>query len=515
LPIDLNRALARTHPALPPLLRRIGAAIDPPIWAVGGFLRDVLAGRRLYDLDLALPQGTRVAAEKAATALAGHAFLVDLERNTYRVVLPDGSPLASIDFTLLRAPSIEADLAARDFTLNAMAAELLPDGLGPLIDPFGGRRDIRRRVVRMVSPAALASDTLRLLRAVRLATELGCEIETETLAAIRERATSVLSSAAERQRAELMRIFATGEAARGLRLLDAAGLLDVIFPEMTPAKGVGQPERYHYYDVFDHCIETVAVLDAVLSPGRPARPGAAVLRRQFRQRLRPFGLDTYFAGKTGATTFLALTKFAAFLHDVAKPQTKAADASGRVRFLGHSREGARTAEAVCRRLRFGSRETHFVSRLVEEHLRPMQLSQTGEPSERAIYRFFRDLGEAAPACLVLSLADAAAALGPRLTPERWRTGVSYVGYVLARGRAQAQKAGAGEAWGKQKRHFVSGDTLIRELGIGPGPEVGRLQSVIDEAAAAGEIATEEEAVRLARTLRAEWARAGPGGVGVA
>jgi poly(A) polymerase len=497
------------------VLRRVAVAVDPPVWAAGGFVRDLVAGRRPYDLDLVLPRGTRLAAERAAHALGGHAFLMDDERETYRVVPPEGSPLASVDFTLLRGPTIEADLAARDFTLNAMAAELRPDGLGPLIDPLGGRRDVRQRQLRLVSPAALAGDTLRLLRAVRLATELGYEIEPDTLSAIRSSARSVLSAAAERRRDELLRVFATRQAARGLRLLDAAGLLDVIFPEMTPAKGVGQPERYHYYDVFEHCIETVAVLDAVLPGARPAPPAASALRAPFRRGLRAFGLDAYFAEKTGAATRLVLTKFAAFLHDVAKPQTKAADASGRVRFLGHSQEGARTAEAVCKRLRFGSRETHFVSLLVEEHLRPMQLSQGGEPSERAVFRFFRDLGEAAPACLVLSLADAAAALGPRLTPGRWQAGVSYVRYVLARGRAQAEKAGAGGAWGKQKRHFVSGDTLIRELGIGPGPEVGRLQSAIDEAAAAGEIATEEEAVRLARTLRAGWTRAGTERAGVA
>src|SRR5581483_2158082 len=171
---------------------------------------------------------------------------------------------------------------------------------------------VRQRLLRLVSPAALAADTLRLLRAVRLATELGYEIEPDTLSAIRSSARSVLSAAAERRRDELLRVFATRQAARGLRLLDAAGLLDVIFPEMTPAKGVGQPERYHYYDVFEHCIETVAVLDAVLPGARPAPPAASALRAPFRRGLRAFGLDAYFAEKTGAATRLVLTKFAAF-----------------------------------------------------------------------------------------------------------------------------------------------------------------------------------------------------------
>jgi putative nucleotidyltransferase with HDIG domain len=214
--------------------------------------------------------------------------------------------------------------------------------------------------------------------------------------------------------------------------------------------------------------------------------------------LAPFGLASYFREAAGGQSRLVLTKLAALLHDVGKPQTKTREADGRVRFLGHSEAGAQLGRAVCRRLRLGNKETHFVTRLIEEHLRPAQLSQSGAPTDRAVFRFFRDLGEAAPACLVLSLADAAAAAGPRLTLARWRAQLAYIAYVFA--RAAAQEHAAAGAGRRGKRHFVSGDRLIRALEIAPGPEVGRLLDALDEAAATGEVKSEEEAIELARRL---------------
>ncbi|HEY7269404.1 MAG TPA: HD domain-containing protein [Dehalococcoidia bacterium] len=513
---DLNQALARNAPELEPTLQRIAGLAPAPAWAVGGLVRDLLAGRSPADIDLAIDGPPRAFAEAIAAYVGGSPFPLDEERGAYRIALPSPLPLMRegpgvgvIDVSPLRGPTIEADLAARDFTIDAMGAALSPAGLGPLIDPTGGRDDLRRSRVRMTSASALDEDPLRLLRAVRLATELGFAIESTTAAAIRERAPRLLEAAGERQREEVVRLFASSDAARGLRLLDATGLLDVLFPESAAGRGVEQPGDYHYYDVLDHGIEAVAVLDGLLSGANEQRPSPRegrhktrmapklpAMRDGFSRTLARFPLAAYFTEAVGGHSRLVLTKLATFLHDVSKPETRTTDASGRVRFLGHPEKGAAVARAVCRRLRFGNRETAFVLRLVEEHLRPAQLSQSGAPTERAIFRFFRDAGEAAPAVLVLSLADAASAVGPRLTAARWQAQCNYVAYVLERGLGQALT----EPFGGGKRHFVSGDTLIRELDLVPGPNVGRLLAAIDEAAAGGELTTREEAIDLARTL---------------
>jgi poly(A) polymerase len=277
--------------------------------------------------------------------------------------------------------------------------------------------------------------------------------------------------------------------------MDHLGLLEILLPELTAGRGVTQPGQFHHYDVFDHGVEALSVCDWLLGPGEPEGRARRGMRRAYREVLGAFALEDYFRLTLGAHSLRSLTKLATLLHDVAKPQTRSVDEDGRVRFLGHSEEGARVVLSICRRFRFGGRESAFVGRLVEEHLRPAQLSQSGTPTDRAIFRFWRSLGDAAAACLVLSLADAAAAIGPGLTLERFTGHLAYLRYVLERSRSQTAKVGG--------RHFISGDTLIQALDLRPGPEVGRLLAAIDEAAATGEVLDEEGAIELARGLRAK------------
>jgi poly(A) polymerase len=227
---------------------------------------------------------------------------------------------------------------------------------------------------------------------------------------------------------------------------------------------------------------------------QPTKTDRDWLGPAFREGLAAFDLEAYMAEGIGSWTRLGLTKFATLLHDVAKPETKSTEADGRIRFLGHPEQGADKARAICKRLRFGSRETHFVCRLIEEHLRPTMLAQAGSlPSRRALYRFFRDLGEAAPACLVLSLADAAAATGPRLQPDRWRSHVAYAAFVL---EAEALLNIPAE----KSDRLISGRDLIDELGMAPGPDLGRVLDAVDEAIAVGDVRTREEALEMARRL---------------
>ena len=139
-----------------------------------------------------------------------------------------------------------------------------------------------------------------------------------------------------------------------------------------------------------------------------------------------------------------------------------------------------------------------MAHLVEEHLRPTQLSPRREmPSKRALYRFFRDLGDAAPACLILTLADGAAAMGPRMTDERWQGMSRYMGMVLSQAEEQQLQAGP--------TRLITGDDLMAELGLAPGPVLGRLLDVIDEGFNAGEIETREAALTEARRLLESWA----------
>lgn len=461
-------------------------------YVVGGSLRDLLLGRALTDLDLAVEGDSVGFARALADRLSGHFVLLDAGRGTARAVL-DASPVPVLDVALLQG-GIEQDLGRRDFTIDALAAPV--DALAAeegcdIIDPHGGLRDLEQRTVRLVSEQALLDDPLRLLRAVRLAVQLDCSIAPETAAAVERYAGLIHTAARERQRDELVRCFASPRAAHALRLLDGLGLLERIVPEVTAGRGVEQPKEHHW-DVFEHNIETVAALDFMLAEAGPAEARAAPFRRALWEALDflPELRDYLSAEPSEGRSRAVLIKLAGLLHDVAKPETRAPDGTGRIRFFGHAERGAETSTRIMRRLRFSRRETEFVALMVEEHLRPGQLSQEGPPSRRALFRFFRDTGDAAEGILLLSLADALAARGPSMELERWRGHVSYIAHVLARRHEEETIA--------RPARLLTGDGIMSALGIGPGPEVGRLLDALEEAQGAGEVSTREQAIEFVR-----------------
>lgn len=505
-------SMTETHLQPDEALHHLLAALSdvaPAAWLVGGAVRDLASGRTPVDLDIAVPANANAAAQAIAASLGGTAFDLDAERGVARVALADTSTVDYIDVSSFDS-GIAADLGRRDFTIDAMAAQLLPGGeLAPVLDPHGGIADLEHHVVRMVSGAAFADDPLRLLRGVRLAVELDCEIEDATFDAMRQHATLLQNAAFERQRDELMRMFSTDRGAVAVRLLDALGLLDLVLPELTPARSTNQPVSHHVWDVFNHSVETLAALDQMLArePVKPTRRNQQYaslvtaqrpwLRGEIAEQLAWFDLPGYLDEAPGGTPRRSLLKLAGLLHDVSKPETKTIDARGNTHFFGHPEQGAVKTEEICRRLRLGNRDTAFVARLVEEHLRPTQLSDRRTlPSHRAVYRFFRDLGEAAPACLLLTLADATGATGPRLQPERWRGHVAYMSHVLSEGLAQVEEQ-------QTQPKLIDGRDLMQTLGLDQGPEVGRLLNAIEEARAAGEVSSRDEALSLASQMLLE------------
>jgi poly(A) polymerase len=283
-----------------------------------------------------------------------------------------------------------------------------------------------------------------------------------------------------------------------LRLADRLGLLDVLIPELIPAKGCVQPKE-HYYDVFNHLVETVTVLDAVLGPEPAAPPwseryhvlwGSIPEAATVRSR--------YTEAVAEGRTYGGLLKLAGLLHDVSKPETRAVQPNGRVRFFGHDDLGARKAAQIMERLRYTSREIRLVELLIKDHLRPGQLSSGRSlPTRRALYRFYRDQGDAVPDLLLLNLADHAAARGPSLPEDAWAGHVAYIAWILAQGAQD-------EALVKPPR-LVTGNDLMVELNLQPGPQIGRLLEELNEAQAVGRVRTREQALKLARRLALTWA----------
>jgi poly(A) polymerase len=189
------------------------------------------------------------------------------------------------------------------------------------------------------------------------------------------------------------------------------------------------------------------------------------------------------------STRRSLVKLAALLHDITKPQTKAFDENGRMRFLGHPEAGADVAAEILERLRFSAKEIKLVSLMVKYHLRPTQMSQDNMPTGRAIYRYFRDVGDVGIDTLYLSLADHLATRGPELLPDQWEYHTNLVTYILKEHFKQKKTA---------PLKLINGNDLINVFGMKPGAEMGELLESIREAQASGELTTRDEALEFVR-----------------
>jgi poly(A) polymerase len=365
----------------------------------------------------------------------------------------------------LRDDDIGADLSARDFTINAMAEPLAG---GDVLDPHGGRADLEARVVRMVSAGALTEDPLRSLRAVRLVTELDLALDPATGAAVEANAAAIDQVAPERVFGELKRVVTADRARTGLELMDRFGLLAAVLPELHALKGVEQ-NVFHHADVYEHTLE---VLEAVARLEASDDEIGAVLRR-------PLGDELSHGGGM---------RFAALLHDAAKPATRAVTPGGRVTFIGHDTAGADLARAVLRRLRASQRMSDYVAALTLHHLRLGFLVHETPLDRRAIWRYLRATAPYSAEVTIFTIADRLATRG-RNADEAIAAHVALAREVL--GHALAERP---------SEPLIRGNELARELGIATGPRLGELLAQLEEDRFAGAIATRADAIARAREL---------------
>ncbi|HXY74987.1 MAG TPA: HD domain-containing protein [Dehalococcoidales bacterium] len=488
LPMQFERNLISTKTRR--LLNRIAVFLksrDAKAYLVGGYVRDILLKRKTADIDIAVKGNALELAKPLAEKLGGTFVPLDMKNRVARIVLKDAAR-TEIDFTSFRG-KIEADLERRDFTINAIAIDLdevAGSGNIQLIDPLNGINDLDNRVVRSASETAFSDDPVRVLRAVRFQTELGFRIDRHTGALAKKAASFLNQCAGERIREELMRLLDASHDAQTILYVDKLGIINAAFPEMIRARGVTQPVEHHW-DVYDHSLKCVGAVDYVLHSGGwdyddkwilKAIPWPAVCPRYFSKQV------------ASGSTHRSLMKLAALLHDIAKPQTKAPDKNGRMRFLGHPEQGAEIVENIMERLHFSSKEAKFVTVMVKYHLRPTQMGQP--PTSRAIYRFFRDTGDAGLAVLYLSLADHLATRGPGLIPEGWKEHTNIVRCIIKEHFRRDRI--------EPPRKLVDGHDLINVFGLKPGPKLGKLLEAVREAQATGELTNRQQTLDYIRNV---------------
>ncbi|HEX7343138.1 MAG TPA: HD domain-containing protein [bacterium] len=443
------------HPALREVIR-MARQMELPLYLVGGAVRARLhrPEAEIDNADLLVIGDARAFAEAAAAHFKSRAVVVNPHFNTVLVPLKDLELEISGPRDLLKSPPpvlplpsdpLQRDLMLRDFTINTMAEQLSPK-ITKIVDPCKGQADLAARVIRTPIEASvtLREDPLRIMRAARLAAQMNFSIAPELLQAMHDERRLLPEVSAERKTGELLKILQTKKPSIGFKLLYMTGVLEVVFPDIAALAGLKQDKRHRHKDVFEH---TLKVVDSVAE-----------------------------------TDGNLATRIAALLHDVGKPATRRYDPEAGWTFHGHEVVGERAVKRLGREWRLPGALTEDVSKLVRLHMRPINLTDEGV-TDSAVRRLGAQAGEHIDALLTLCRADVTSS-----DPGRVKKYLANFEKVVEHIQAVEEK--------DQLRSFqspVRGEVIMAETGLEPGPLVGKLKKLIEEAILEGEIPNEYEA----------------------
>ena len=447
-------------------------------WLVGGAVRDellgVVAADEATDIDLAL-DGDPASAAQALRRRAGAgvaAFQLSDEFGGWRVA-GDGW---QVDCIPLQGGGLEEDLRSRDLTINAIARPLAG---GDLVDPTGGVSDLEGGLLRMAGPGSFGLDPLRVLRLARFAAQLGMEVDPSTLAAAAQAAPGLDGVAAEREFQELSLLLSSDRPRAGLEVVAGTGAEEVVLPELAALRGVEQT-RYHHLDAHGHTLEVVERSAALEADPAPA---AGDRSDEVKALLGEPLAD-------GLTRGQAL-RWAALLHDIAKPQTRVVSDEGRVGFPGHDREGARMAREILGRLRASDRLAGYVAAMTEAHLLLGFLVHQQPIDSGMRFDYLSACDPVEVDVTLLSVADRMATRGRKADEA-----------IAAHMEVATPMLLAALDWRRDGRPSspIPGDELAGELGIEPGPQLGELLRGVERAVYTGEVQGREDAVAWARAV---------------
>jgi len=444
-----------THPIFP-LVAREAKQLGVPAYVIGGFVRDLLLKRPSKDIDIVclgsgieLAEAVGRAAEVPVTVFKnfGTAMLriddwevefVGARRESYR---------ADSRKPLVEDGTLEDDQNRRDFTINAMGISLNAPDFGMLVDPFEGVKDLKRKIIRTpLDPTiTFSDDPLRMMRAVRFAAQLQFDIEPDTFEAITRMKDRISIVSRERITDELNKIILAEQPSYGFKLLYHAGLLDLIFPELVALRGVETIENKGHKDNFYH---TLQVLDNVAVRSK----------------------DLWL-------------RWAALLHDIAKPATKRFDQRVGWTFHGHEELGSRMVPTIFRNMKLPLDERmRFVKKLVRLHLRPIALVKE-QITDSALRRLLYEAGDDLEGLMLLCRAD--------ITSKNYEQVKKHIANF---DRVERKLHDLEER--DKLRNFqpvITGEMIMETFGLPPCQEVGLIKTAVREAILEGTVANTLEA----------------------
>ena len=441
------------------LAGKLGVERGHDIYVVGGYVRDLFLGRPLKEIDFMVVCDGVEFAEALAKKLKVKKIVPFPKFSTAKI------PYKAIPIEVAAARSesyekgsrkpkkvvytdLQGDLLRRDFTVNALAVDLHPDRFGELNDPYGGISDLKAKLLKTpLNPnETFSEDPLRMMRAAYFAAALDFTIDEQCFNAIHEQAQRISIVSQERVTAELIKILSTNKPSIGLIILQKTGLMKYVFPEIDDMYGLEQTKEWHHKDIFYH---TMQVVD-----------NAAQLSDKMKLR------------------------FAALVHDIAKPKTRKVDSKKGYTFHGHDAVGERILNKVAKYLKLPNELRDYLKKLTLLHLRPIAIVNN-EVSDSAIRRVIVAAGDELDDLMTLCRADITTR-----NPNRVKKYLQNFEIVESK-MSNVEERDALRAF----QSPVRGKEIMESCGLSEGKEVGKIKQAIEEAILNGDIENEYEAAK--------------------
>jgi len=438
------------------LLSELAEEMDLSVYVVGGYVRDLLRRHEGTDLDFVVVGDALKFCEAFKKNHRTKSYIAYPRFSTCMLEYKNHK----LEFVSARTETYErtsrkprvkkadllSDLSRRDFTINAIAMDISKEKFGELTDPYQGSEDLRKGLIRTPREPhqTFSDDPLRMMRAVRFASQFNFKIDPSTFQAVCQAAGRLSIISQERITAEFNKIMLSAKPSTGLLLLDETGLLHQFFPEFEKTRGVEQREKYHHKDVFYH---TLQVIDQVAE----------------------------------VSDKLAL-RLAALLHDIAKPKTKRFSRETGWTFYGHEVIGEKMSASILHRLKYSKETISYVKKIVRLHLRPMALVSE-EVTDSAIRRLLVMAGDHFDDLMLLCRADITSK-----NPEKVKRYLKNYQIVIEKSREVEEK--------DKLRAFkspVNGNEIMTLFNLEPGPQIGIIKKFIEERILSGEIPNEHDA----------------------
>lgn len=437
----------------------LGRDLNIDVYVVGGYVRDIFLGRKLKEIDF-MVVGDGVAFARQLANKLGVKKIVPFPKFSTAKIPYKQIPLEvaaarteSYD-THSRKPKevvytdLKGDLIRRDFTVNTLAVDLMPDRFGELHDPLGGIQDLQKKQLRTpLDPnETFHEDPLRMMRAAYFVSALKFELDSQCLKAIKKQADRIKIVSQERITAELIKILSTNQPSIGLILLQDAGLMKYVFPEIDAMFGLEQSKEWHHKDIFYH---TMQVVD-----------NSAKLSDKMELR------------------------FAALVHDIAKPVTRRVNHQKGYTFHGHDAVGERIVEKIAKRLKLPNDLKNYLKNLTMLHLRPISLVKK-EVTDSAVRRLMASAGDKLDDLMILCRADITTRNPNRVKKymHNFEIVEGKMSSVVERDKMRAFQSP------------VRGDEIMEICGLKEGKKVGKVKRAIEEAILKGDVENDYESAK--------------------